>query len=181
MCRGITVCCLGNYIIHCDLTCQICSMHNVSLSENHNKNKTVIPQQQGSVAAFPVTRHQTLLLRPIPGDQLLGGTARDWAVWSPTAPSPGPNGADWSHFTTGPMQPAEQNRAELVAQGPEAHYKDQHAVLLAAWRAGRSLSPIQKCSIITLLKHNMTDTWHLASGVQEMAKSLFLFTTVAEL
>lgn len=127
MCGGITVCCIGNYIIHCYLTCQICSTYNVSLSENL-VNKTVIPQQQGSVAAFPVIIQRGIRrssLQPIPGDQLLGGTSRDWAVWSPTAPSPDPNGADWSHFTTGPMPPAEQNRAELVAQGPEAHYKDQ--------------------------------------------------------
>lgn len=71
-------------------------MYNVSLSEKL-VNKTVIPQQQGSVAAFPVITQRGIRrssLGPILGDQLLGATARDWAVWSPTAPGPGPNGAD---------------------------------------------------------------------------------------
>lgn len=42
-----------------------------------------------------------------------------------TAPSSGAKDADWSHFTAGPMQPTEENSTELVAQGPEAHFKDQ--------------------------------------------------------
>lgn len=132
--RSITMCCNGNYITHRYLTCQICSVYNVSSSENL-VNKAAIAKQQGSVAAFPVIIQLGIRrssLWPIPGEQLLGGTARDWAVCSPTAPGPGPNGADWSHFTTGPMQPAEQNRAELVAQGPEAHYKDQS--MLCCWQ-----------------------------------------------
>lgn len=134
--QSITEFCIGNYIIHCYLSCQICPTYNVSLSKNL-VNKTVIAQQQGNVAAFPVIIQRGIRrssLWPIPGEQLLGGTARDWAVSSPTAPSPGPNGADWLHFTTGPMQPAEQNRAELVAQGPEAHYKDQS--MLSCWQPG---------------------------------------------
>ena len=78
MCRGITVCCTGNYIIRCYLTCQICSVYNVSLSENL-VNKTVMPQKQGSVAAFPVTTQRGIRrssLWPIPGDQLLGGNSQ---------------------------------------------------------------------------------------------------------
>lgn len=78
-------------------------------------------RQRGCVRGDHTARHQTLL-------------ARDWASCSPTAPSPGPNGADWSHFTAGPMQPAEQNRAELVAQGPKAQFKDQS--MLCCWQPG---------------------------------------------
>ncbi|CAB1416678.1 unnamed protein product [Pleuronectes platessa] len=55
-------------------------------------------------------------------------------------PVPGPDGADRSYFTTGLTQPAEQNKAELVARGPEAHCRDQSTELQATERTRRDVT-----------------------------------------
>lgn len=117
------------YIIHCYLTCKRVQ---TKAERGKQARDTTTTRQCGCIPSRLTTKQQTLLAPTNPWDQLLGGTTRNWAIWFPKAPSPGPNGADWSHFTTGPMQPAEQNKdlnkAELVAQSPEAHYKDQRTL-----------------------------------------------------